>query len=143
MLYNENFGKLRDQNLEYAPLNIEWKHVWYCPAPDNVLKSCGYKKIVEKPYPEDGHNYAAAWKETQSQIVRQWILLPDPTAAQKREAAYKNDKICKFGNGIYTVDEMNKFWYEYSAEGDKVKVKEIKNIIVEAKTAIREKYPDK
>lgn len=143
MLYNEDFGKLVERSLEYAPLNILYKNVWYCPAPESILRKCGYKEIVDTPCPKDEHEYAYSWKETDTQIIKIWAKVPDPTPAQKREKAYQEELICRYGNGVYTVDFMNKLWWEYSAEGNRNRAKEIKEIIAEAKADIRERYPDK
>lgn len=85
------------------------------------------------------------WSETSTSIVKVWRRLPDPappTPAQQRENAYQTEPVCMYGNGVYTVDYMNKLWYEYSAEGDAEKVSTIQASIVEGKQIIRERYPD-
>ena len=146
MLYNRNFGKLNGQSLEYAPQNELYNGSWYIPASETILRKLGWKQIVDTPYPSDGKSYTMSWKETAKQIKKVWTRVPDPaplTPSEQREKAYQEELICKYGNGIYTVDYMNKLWYEYSAEGNTEKVNEITEIIAAAKAEIREKYPDK
>ena len=106
-----------------------------------------YKKIVEAPYPDDGNLYVSKWEETSKEIIRVWVEVPRPepeplTPVEQRELAYETELICEYGNGVYTVDYMNKLWYEYSAEGNVEKAEEIQQIIAEAKAEIRERYPD-
>ena len=118
---------------------------WYCPASDAQLKANGYKVVINTNYPYDGHQYSGSWKETKTRITRVWTQLPDPeppTQSELRENAYATEKICGYNGGTYTVDEMNRLWYEYSAEGDLEKTVEISSIIAEAKRMIRERYPE-
>ena len=148
---NSSFGKLKGQIIEYAPTNARYKNTYYCPAPPDVLINLGYKIVVNTPYPDDGNYYISSWSESKTQITKVWKKTspppepePEPlTPVQEREKAYETELICKYGNGVYTVDEMNRFWSEYSAEGNKAKVKEIQSIISKAKAEIRKKYPDK
>lgn len=147
MLYNLNFAKLLSETqLEYAPKNVCFEDTWYCPASDDMLRRMGYKKVINTPYPEDGKSYVYYWRETSNNIKKYWEAQPDPeplTPSQEREYAYETELICKYGNGVYTVDEMNDLWFKYSAEGATEKVQEIQEIIVAAKEEIRKKYPDK
>lgn len=145
---NKLYGKLDGDLLQYAPRNAEYEGTYYCPAPENVLRNLGFKNVILKPYPDDGHEYEQKWEEASGTIKQKWVRLPDPpqpdppTPPEQREIAYSTEPICRYGNGIYTVDYMNKLWYEYSAEGETEKTTEIQEIIAAAKAEIRERYPD-
>lgn len=148
MQYNYNYGKLIEETvIEYAPINALARGVWYCPAPDDVLESLLYKKVIDTPFPDDGKQYTFTWHETSSVIEKVWTPIPDPqpeplTPAQQRELAYETELICPWGNGLYTVDYMNDLWAKYSAEGNEEIASEIQEIIAAAKADIRQRYPD-
>lgn len=67
---------------------------------------------------------------------------PEPTPAEKREAAYNTEKIIDWEGEQLTVTEAAQLWQYYSAEGDSEKAEALTALISEAKQAIREKYPD-
>ena len=49
--------------------------------------------------------------------------------------------ICHRGGKMLTVDEANRKWQEYQAEGNS-KANELTTMIANAKATIREQYPD-
>lgn len=61
--------------------------------------------------------------------------------AEKREKAYQTEPCVEFEGKTLTVDEANKLWQIYQAEGH-YKAMELTAVIASAKNAIREKYPD-
>lgn len=69
-----------------------------------------------------------------------WEYIPF-TNAELRERAYETEKLVNFENEILTVDEANKKWQEYQAEGN-TKATELTVLISAAKNRIREQYPD-
>ena len=69
-----------------------------------------------------------------------WEYIPF-TNAELRERAYETEKLVNFENEILTVDEANKKWREYQAEGN-TKATELTVLISAAKNRIREQYPD-
>ncbi len=70
------------------------------------------------------------------------FINPDnKTPQEKRELAYETDPIIEWEGSMITVDQANKVYLEYSAEGSD-KAAEIQTLIVVAKTYIRELYPD-
>lgn len=145
MLYNKDFGKLNNNELEYAPLNGKVGNTWYAPLGEVQLRTLGYKYIENTPCPTDGKNYVKGWKELKNKIKVTWTLSTDEplTPPQQRELAYETELICNWGNGVYTVDYMNSLWTKYSAEGAIETVEEIQSIISTAKQEIRERYPDR
>ena len=149
MLYNRNYGKLINKELEYAPRNIEIGDTWYIPATNEQLESQGYYHIIDTPYPDDGKNYGFSWEIQNNQIVKVWIEIPDTrTPSEKRENAYET-KLCvvfpENSNGLITIDDGVKLVYEYSCENTQHAeeiVEYLKSQITEQKAIIREEYPD-
>jgi len=66
-----------------------------------------------------------------------------PTPAELRETAYQTEKTVEYSGKPLTVDQANKMYWEYFAEGDTQKAGELQALIAPAKETIREKYPDK
>lgn len=58
-----------------------------------------------------------------------------------REKAYQTRKVIRYNDELITVDEANKLWLEYQAEGSE-KAVIISSLIAEAKANIRKMYPD-
>ena len=63
------------------------------------------------------------------------------TPEELRERAYETDKVISYEGKMLTVDEANRKWQEYQAEGNS-KANELTALIANAKAAIREQYPD-
>ena len=66
----------------------------------------------------------------------------EPSNKEKRELAYETEKIINYEGELITVDEANKKFWIYLAEGNEEKVAELTALILEAKNKIREMYPD-
>lgn len=58
-----------------------------------------------------------------------------------RERMYETEKCITYAGELLTVDEANKRWQEYQAEGN-AKAAELTALIAAAKAAIRDQYPD-
>ena len=79
-----------------------------------------------------------------------WIYNPETqkleerytTGAEKRENAYEVDAIIDWQDSQITVDDANKLWQAYTAEGKVDIAKELTEKIANAKTEIRKMYPD-
>ena len=69
-----------------------------------------------------------------------WEYIP-LTPTELRERAYETVKCITYENGQLTVDEANKKWQEYQAEGSE-KSTELTQLIHTAKENIRNQYPD-
>ena len=69
-----------------------------------------------------------------------WEYIPY-TNKEIRENIYKTEKLISYDNEMITVDEANKRWQEYQAENND-KAKELTILSSEAKTRIRNEYPD-
>lgn len=69
---------------------------------------------------------------------------PTYTQEQRREYAYKFDKMIEYGDGRYTVDEARDLYYKYLIDDESKSgiCEELKSLIKQAKAVIREKYPD-
>lgn len=70
-----------------------------------------------------------------------WEYIP-LTPTELRERAYETVKCVTYENEQLTVDEANKKWQEYQAEGNE-KAAEITALIAAAKASIRTEYPEK
>lgn len=64
------------------------------------------------------------------------------TGAEKREIAYETEAIIEWQGDIITVDDGNRLWSAYTAEGKVAIAQELTALIAAAKEQIREKYPD-
>ena len=64
------------------------------------------------------------------------------TGAEKRENAYEVDPIIEWYDSQITVDDANKLWQAYTAEGKVDIAKELTEKIANAKTEISKMYPD-
>lgn len=69
-----------------------------------------------------------------------WEYIPY-TSEELRERAYETDKVISYEGKMLTVDEANRKWQEYQAEGNS-KATELTTMIANAKATIREQYPD-
>lgn len=69
-----------------------------------------------------------------------WEYIPIPPS-ELREKAYETEHNIEYDGVYLTVDEANKLWEAYSAENSP-RADELTALIAEAKTAIRERYPD-
>ena len=69
-----------------------------------------------------------------------WEYIPF-TPEELRERAYETDKVISYEGKMLTVDEANRKWQEYQAEGNS-KANELTTMIANAKATIREQYPD-
>lgn len=69
-----------------------------------------------------------------------WEYIPY-TQEELRERAYETDKVIRYEGKMLTVDEANRKWQEYQAEGNS-KASELTTLIANAKATIRERYPD-
>ena len=66
----------------------------------------------------------------------------EPTAKELREEAYETEDIIEYDGTVLTVDEANKLYMSYLAEGNNSKCSQLQQLICEAKTTIRNTYPD-
>lgn len=101
-----------------------------------------YDKIIaQETYPArvDHPNTRAVLSYNEAEGIH-WEYIP-LTQKELRERAYETEKCVAYDGEMLTVDEANKRWQEYQAEGN-VKSAELTALIVSAKTAIRERYPD-
>lgn len=96
---------------------------------------------IQETYPaqeyRDGYTSYLAYDEQRGVY---WDFIKRP-AAELREQAYRTIKIIRYGEQLLTVDEANKMWLEYQAEGS-AKAAEISTLISNAKSLIRTSYPD-
>lgn len=69
-----------------------------------------------------------------------WEYVPIPPS-ELREKAYETEHNIEWGGDMLTVDEANKLWAAYSAEGNS-RAADLGALIAAAKAEIRERYPD-
>lgn len=101
-----------------------------------------YNEVITQDYypaRESRPGYRAVLKYNVEQgVYWDYILIP---ASEKREHAYESYKCITYGDLLMTVDEANKMWTEYEAEGS-LKAAELSDLIAAAKAMIRKMYPD-
>lgn len=66
---------------------------------------------------------------------------PGLAPSELREEAYNTEKVIQFDGQELTVDEANRKWQYYAAEGSQ-KADELQALVAAAKAEIRAKYPD-
>ena len=73
-----------------------------------------------------------------------WIGDPiqDFTPSQLREEAYNTQAIISWDGSMLTVTQAAQQWQYYAAEGATAKTDALTALIAEAKSSIREQYPD-
>lgn len=100
---------------------------------DQLIEQETYPAIVDHP-----NTHAVLSYNEEQGIHCEYIPFAN---AELRERAYETEKLVNFENEILTVDEANKKWQEYQAEGN-TKATELTALISAAKNRIREQYPD-
>lgn len=102
----------------------------------------GYDQLIEQEtYPArvDHPNTHAVLSYSETEGIH-WEYIPY-APEELRERAYETDKVISYDGAMLTVDEANRKWQEYQAEGNS-KANELTALIANAKAAIREQYPD-
>lgn len=101
-----------------------------------------YDQLIEQetyPAREYHENTHAVLSYSEEQGIH-WEYIPY-TPEELRERAYETDKVISYEGKMLTVDEANRKWHEYQAEGNS-KANELTTLIANAKATIREQYPD-
>lgn len=101
-----------------------------------------YDQLIEQEtYPArvDHPNTHAVLSYSEAEGIH-WEYIPF-TPEELRERAYETEKVVSYEGVMLTVDEANRKWQEYQAEGNS-KTNELTALIANAKAAIREQYPD-
>ena len=101
-----------------------------------------YDQLIEQEtYPArvDHPNTHAVLSYSEAEGIH-WKYIPY-TPEELRERAYETDKVISYEGKMLTVDEANRKWQEYQAEGNS-KANELTTMIANAKATIREQYPD-
>ena len=101
-----------------------------------------YDQLIEQEtYPArvDHPNTHAVLSYSEAEGIH-WEYIPY-TPEELRERAYETDKVISYEGKMLTVDEANRKWPEYQAEGNS-NANELTTMIANAKATIREKYPD-
>lgn len=149
MLYNREYGRLVDNNLEYAPRNVEIDNTWYIPAGEEQFLQAGYYPIENTFYPQDGKIYSSSWELRDNKIVQVWMEIPEPPdtriPAEKREEQYETKECIVYNGDVVTIDEAVKLVYEYSCENTETAnelVEDLKEQITTQKAIIRREYPN-
>lgn len=107
-----------------------------------VSQQSNYDQIItQETYPAriDHPNTHAVLSYNETDGIH-WEYIP-LTPTEFRERAYETVKCITYENEQLTVDEANKKWQEYQAEGNE-KAAEITTLIAAAKASIRAEYPD-
>ena len=101
-----------------------------------------YDQLIEQEtYPArvDHPNTHAVLSYSEAEGIR-WKYIPS-TPEELRERVHETEKLISYGGNMLTVDEANRKWQEYQAEGNS-KANELTTLIANAKATIREQYPD-
>lgn len=70
-----------------------------------------------------------------------WACAKFGEGGNQHVAIHHTGGVCHRGGKMRTVDEANRKWQEYQAEGNS-KANELTTMIANAKATIREQYPD-
>lgn len=70
------------------------------------------------------------------------VYAPIIPPAQLRENAYNTQAVIAWDGEMLTVTEASQKWQYYAAEGNTDKTDELTALIAEAKSSIREQFPD-
>ena len=101
-----------------------------------------YDQLIEQEtYPArvDHHNTHAVLSYSEAEGIH-WEYIPY-APEELRERSYETDKVISYEGKMLTVDEANRKWQEYQAEGNS-KANELTTMIANAKATIREQYQD-
>lgn len=101
-----------------------------------------YDQLIEQetyPAREYHENTHAVLSYNEEQGIH-WEYIPY-TPKEMRERVYETEKIISYEGDMLTVDEANRKWQEYQAEGNS-KANGLTILIANAKATIREQYPD-
>ena len=101
-----------------------------------------YDQLIEQetyPAQVDHPNTHAVLSYSETEGIH-WEYIPY-IPKELRERAYETEKIISYEDDMLTVDEANRKWQEYQAEGNS-KANELTTLIANAKAMIRGQYPD-
>lgn len=163
-LINNELVYFRDSEIKLKTTIVEGKPVRQMLTDElrnQFIIDNGYKEVVISRQTAS----ISKWDETDTQIVQVWygepvktftgnipvkqekvekpivpVVKPEPTADELRKKAYATEKIVDFENELITVDKANLRFLQLLAEGKETDV--LRGLIVNAKTMIRNKYPE-
>lgn len=144
----KRYGKIVDgQLINFNEPSLTYNNVTYYPPTDEIMQNqgleLGWKEFVSAPYSQDGDTYRAEYTEDDTKIYEHWIVVSILPPSERRKRAYSTELCCNYNDELYTVDQMEAFYYQYFAEAGKEELCTlIKTIVSEGKAYIREKYPD-
>ena len=101
-----------------------------------------YDQLIEQetyPAQVDHPNTHAVLSYSETEGIH-WEYIPY-IPKELRERVYETEKIISYEGDMLTVDEANRKWQEYQAEGNS-KANELTTLIANAKAMIRRQYPD-
>lgn len=101
-----------------------------------------YNQLIEQetyPAQVDHSNTHAVLSYSETEGIH-WEYIPY-IPKELRERVYETEKIISYEDDMLTVDEANRKWQEYQAEGNS-KANELTTLIANAKAMIRGQYPD-
>lgn len=91
MKYNFNYGKLKDNNLVYAPNILFDKDVQIINASAEKYAEHGYLPIERTTHPEaEGYYFTPVYTESNGRIVEGWEQHEIPVTDEATEADYIN-----------------------------------------------------
>lgn len=107
-----------------------------------ISQQSNYDQIITQetcPARIDNPNSHAILSYNETEGIH-WEYVPY-TQKELREHSYETDKVISYEGEMLTVDEANRKWQEYQAEGNS-KANELTILIANAKTTIREQHSD-
>lgn len=129
-----SINKLPDGSHYYRPFYSDGIPEGYALLPDTI-------ETINFPFGD----IEIKWVED-IYIVTKWIPGVNPyevelTPVQLREQAYNTEKVIEWESSMITVTEASQLWQYYAAEGS-LKANTLQELIANAKSDIRLKYPD-
>lgn len=96
------YAKLVNNRIVSAPKNLNFGGNAYSNPPEEVLLLAGYKKVVETEMPTDApegkHYEYGTPTETDTEIIRTWVLVDDPVEPEPEPTM--QDLVDAVGRGL-------------------------------------------
>ena len=114
----------------------------WCVVPEGMLplENFPYGDIT---YSEiEGQNILTSWTP---RSIPEPPTPPEPTPEELRRRAYESEPIIEWpaeSGELITVDQANQLYLDYFAEGNQGVCTSLQTLIANAKTEIRNRYPD-
>ena len=111
------FGHIENGRIIYTRLPITIDGRDYFTDDASLMREAGEKEIIETepPTPRADGTYTPSWRETETQIVREWTFMP--YTEEEIKNVYRK-LVVEYIREKYTANDENEILREYLAYGD-------------------------